>query len=135
MKRISLVFMAALSIAVFGCKKKGDDCDVAIQRSMELSKADMQKMPGVDDKMLDKMKDVGLARCREDKWSAEALKCMTDAKTEKDSQACYGKLSGEQQAKMNNAAMELMKPPAGVGSAAPPAGSAAGSAGSVTPPG
>lgn len=62
---------------------------------------------------------------------------MNDAKTMADAQTCYGKLSKEQQDKMNKAAMELAMPAGGgepgsaaagidVGSAA--AGSDAGSA-------
>src|SRR5437660_11231267 len=57
MKKLSFVFVAALSIAAFGCKKKGGDCAKALDNSMELSKADMAKMPGWDDKMMQKMKD------------------------------------------------------------------------------
>jgi hypothetical protein len=135
MKQLSIVFV--LSIAAFGCKKGGADCDKAIAHSMELSKADMAKMPGVDDKMLQKMKDLGLDHCKADKWSEEVLKCMADAKTETDSQACYGKLTPEQSQKMNKAAMELMTPPAApAGSAAadPAAAGSAGSAGSAAAP-
>ena len=140
MKNISLVFVAALSLAVVGCKKKGGDCEKAIDHSMELSKADMQKTPGMD---MQKMRDIAVQHCKADKWPDEALKCMTDAKTETDAQACYGKLTHEQQESMNKAAAEAMKgaaPPAGsdMGSAgaggAPPAGSDTGSAGAGSAP-
>ncbi len=132
MKNISLVLVAVLSIAAVGCKKKGAgggaDCAQAINHSMELSKAEMQKM-GADDAMVKKMVDVGIQRCTEDKWSDAALKCMVDAKAMSDAQACYGKLTEEQREKMNKAAMELATPPAGAGSAegSAAAGSAAGS--------
>ena len=144
MKKLSFVLVAVLSLAAFGCKKKGGggDCASAVHHSMDLSKADMQKM-GTDDKMMQKMVDVGITRCKEDKWSADALKCMTDAQTMNDAQGCYGKLTPEQQSKMNKAAMELMAPPSDTGSAAPPpagsdsgsaaAGSAAPAAGSAAP--
>jgi hypothetical protein len=139
MQKLSLVFVAALSLAAFGCKKKGGgaDCDKALDRSMELSKAELSKMPGVDDKMLGKMRDVGVTHCKDDKWSDDVRNCMVNAKTMADSQGCYGKLSQEQQDKMNKAAMELAAPPAPTGSAevdtgsaavAPDTGSAAGSA-------
>ena len=59
---------------------------------MAVSKADMAKTPGYDEKMLDKMRDLGVSHCNEDKWPAEATKCMTDAKTTADAQACYGKI-------------------------------------------
>src|SRR5262245_58875809 len=141
MKSISFVLVAALSLAAVGCKKKGTsggaDCAQVINHSMELSKAEMQKM-GTDDAMMKKMVDVGIRHCTEDKWPDAALKCMADAKTMSDAQACYGQLSQEQRDKMNKAAMELATPPAGsahaegsaaVGSAAgSDTGSAAGSA-------
>ena len=48
MKNISFVLVAAFSLAAVGCKKKGTgggaDCAQAINHSMELSKAEMQKM-------------------------------------------------------------------------------------------
>jgi hypothetical protein len=127
MNKTSLVFAALLSLAAFGCKGGGSDCTKAIDHSMELSKAAMEKS-GIDSKVLVKMKDVGLAHCKDDKWSDEVTKCMTDAKTEKDSGACYAKLSPEQQEKMNKAAMELMTADA-VHAPAP-----AGSAAAATPP-
>jgi hypothetical protein len=132
MKKLSFVLVAVLSLAAFGCKKKGGggDCASAVHHSMDLSKADMQKM-GTDDKMMQKMVDVGIQHCKDDKWSADAIKCMNDAQTMNDSQACYTKLTAEQQSKMNKAAMELMAPPADMGSATPTeTGSAAPAAGS-----
>jgi len=137
MKNISILFVAALSFAAVGCKKKGGgaDCTKAINNSMAVSKADMAKMPGMDDKMMQKMTDVGIQHCKDDKWPDDAVKCMSDAKTEADAQSCYGKLSKEQQDKMNKAAMELATPPAGAaagsaaeGGAAAPTGSDTGSA-------
>jgi len=134
MKKILFVLLALAA----GCKKKGGDCTAAIDHSMELSKADMSKMPGMDDKMMGKLKDVAVSHCKDDKWPAEALKCMTDAKTESDAQACYGKLSQDQQQKMNQAMMDAMKSampaapppaaPAGSDTGSAPAGSDTGSA-------
>jgi hypothetical protein len=43
---------------------------------------------------------------------------MSEAKAEADSQACYGKLTREQQEKMNNAMMEIVKSMAAVSGAA-----------------
>jgi len=136
MKKILFVLLALAAAA--GCKKKGGDCTAAIDHSMELSKADMSKMPGMDDKMMAKLKDVAVSHCKDDKWPAEALKCMTDAKTESDAQACYGKLSQDQQQKMNQAMMDAMKsampaapppaPPAGSDTGSAPAGSDTGAA-------
>ena len=121
MKNLSLVLVAALSFAAIGCKKKaapgGGDCATAVHHSMDLSKAEMAKM-GTDDKMMAKMVDIGIQRCKDDKWSNEALKCMTDAMTMNDAQACYSKLTPEQQKKMNEAAMALSTPPTEPGSGA-----------------
>lgn len=154
MKKI--LFMAALTFVAVGCKKKnnagegagsasaavpaatGGTCQQAIDNSMALSKDDMAKMPNFTPELADKMKALGVTRCEGDKWSPEAIKCMVDAKTMADSQACYDKLTQDQRDKMQKAAMELMAPPAagsdmGSGSAAP-AGSADGS-GSAAPAG
>ena len=125
MKKFSIVFVAALSLGAFGCKKKGADCDKAIANSMEVSKADMAKMPGVDDAMMQKMKDLGVQHCKDDKWPDDALKCMTDAKTQSEAQGCYGKMTPEQQDKMTKAMMAMMTPPGGGMGSAPAAGSAA----------
>ena len=132
MQSIRIAFVIALSVAAFGCKKKAastGDCATAINHSMELSKAEMKEM-GTDDKMMQRMADLGIQHCKDDKWSPDVIKCMVDAKTMADSQACYGKLTNEQQEKMNKAAMELAAPAAAAGSAAAEgaAGSAAGSA-------
>ena len=96
MHKLSLLFVAAVALA--GCKKKdaagGADCDKAIDHSMELSKAEMSKMPGVDDKMLAKMRDLGVTRCKEDGWPDEARKCMVDAKTMADARRVAAGASG-----------------------------------------
>jgi hypothetical protein len=129
MKKFSIVFVAALALGGVGCKS-GSDCKAAIAHSMEFAKADMAKR-GADDKMIEKLKALGVQHCTDDKWSADVLKCMTDAKTEMEAQACYGKMPVEQQKKMNDAMMQAMTPPAGAGTpvagsaAAAPAGSAA----------
>ena len=60
MKTISFVFVVALAFAAFGCKKQGVDCAKAIDNSMAVSKATMEKMPGMDAKTMDKMKDLGV---------------------------------------------------------------------------
>src|SRR5436190_22353623 len=97
MNNVSLVFFAALAFAAIGCKKKGGaapgpDCGAAISRSMELSKEDMKKV-GADDTMMQKMVELGIQRCKEDKWPADAIKCMVDAQTMGGAQKCYEKLT------------------------------------------
>ncbi len=120
MKQISIVF----AMVALGCGPKGGatptatsgpDCEQAITNGLELSKA---AMPDVDDKMRAKMHDLGVKNCQDDKWSADAVKCMVDAKSQADAQGCYGKLTPDQQAKMNKSAQDL----------APSGGSGAGGA-------
>jgi hypothetical protein len=81
-------------VVMLGCSSnKGADCEKAIDHSMELSKTPT------------KMRDIAVQRCKEDNWSDDALACMAAANSETDAQACYGKLTPEQQDKMNKAAM------------------------------
>jgi hypothetical protein len=131
MKYVSFAFIAALAFSTIGCKKKGapaNDCAAAINHSMDLSKAELQKM-GADDKAIQQMVDLGIQHCKDDKWSADAIKCMVDAKTMDDAQACYGKLSTDQQNKMNSAVQANAT--AGSGGAEAGSGSAAMGSGSA----
>lgn len=86
-----------LAILAAGCSKKGADCDAALSHSITFS--------GMEGAMADKMKAVGIQHCKDDHWPEAALTCMVEAKTQDEAQACYGKLSAEQQDKMNKAAM------------------------------
>src|SRR5580698_816808 len=104
MTKLPFVLAIALSLAP-GCKKKGADCAAAVNHSLELAGDDMKKMAGTDEKMMGTLKDLGIQHCKDDKWPDEVMACMTDAKTEADAQACYGKLTKEQQDKMNSAMM------------------------------
>ncbi len=158
MKKLSVVFVAALSLAAFGCKKKdadsgsgsgnaagssssasgggGGDCSAAIANSMAVSKADMAKAPGIDDTVLAKMHDLAVKHCTDDKWPDDAIKCMVGAKTQVEAQGCYGKLTPEQQDKMSKALIHLMTPPADAAGSgtAPAAAPDSGSAGSAAAP-
>src|ERR1051326_7562920 len=98
MKKISIAFVAALSLVAFtGCKKKGGggDCastvNSAVDRMMDQQMKEGMKEAGdkmtpemkkqADDMaaaMKPKMKTAMTAACTEDKWSADALKCMDD---------------------------------------------------------
>jgi hypothetical protein len=140
MKKLSIVVVLAL--AAVACGKKdapaaapvaaGPDCGKAIANSLEVSRATMTKL-GVDAKTLDKMRDLGVQHCKDDKWPADAIQCMADAKTEANAQGCYGKMAPEMVEKMNKAAMEMMTASAAAGN---PGGSpAAGSGSSAGAPG
>jgi hypothetical protein len=108
MQKLTIMFAGVLALSAFGCGK-GSACDKAIAHSMELSKGDMAKMPGVDEKMMTKLRDIGVDHCKNDKWPDEAISCMNDAKAEADATACYGKLSADQREKMQKAAMAAMQ--------------------------
>ncbi len=134
------IIVACLFLAAAGCKKKeatvaGPSCAQAVSHSMALSKDEMKKL-GTDDALMQKLVDLGVKRCTEDKWSPEAIKCMVDAKAMADAQSCYGKLTNEQQAAMNNAAIELAMPSHEAATGSSGSGSAGGSgdaAGSAGP--
>jgi hypothetical protein len=133
MKKISIAFVAALSLAAFGgCKKdKGGggggggggaaDCSAvpaAIDRMMAEAKNDprMKDMPPEAKKMAEemaakmapKMKEAMLSSCNEDKWSADALKCIAAGKTQADMEKCQGMLTPEQKSKVEKKIMEAM---------------------------
>ena len=120
MMKLSILLLAG-SFALAGCGKKADstpsttpppattsaaaggDCDKAISHSLDLSKEDLAKN-GADAAAMTKMHDLGVQHCKDDKWSDDVVGCMVAAKTEADAQTCYGKLTPEQQQKMNSSA-------------------------------
>ena len=126
MNKITIAFLAAVSLASFGCKKKGGGAGEA-----------MAKMGEFKDKMC-ACKDKGCADKVQDdmnKWSAENAKNAGD-KPEKPDEATMKKMTevgqayGECMAKAMSGGGDM----AGSGSAAPAAGSADGSAaGSAAP--
>ena len=153
MKKLSIAFIATLSIVAFaGCKKKGGggDCDStvnsAVDRMMDQQMKEGMKEGGdkmtpemkkmaedMANQMKPKMKAAMSKSCKDDKWSADALKCMDDAKTMDEMEKCESKLTPDQKKNMDKAMNDAMgmgsmdKPSGGdmAGSAAAPAGSAA----------
>jgi hypothetical protein len=130
MKKISIAFVAALSLAAFGCKKDGgggggggaSDCSAlpaAIDRMMAEMKNDprMKDMPPeakkmqeeLAGKMAPKMKEIMVSSCNEDKWSADALKCIGGAKTQADMDKCKTTLTPEQNSKVEAKMKKLME--------------------------
>jgi hypothetical protein len=126
MKKISIAFVATLSLLAFaGCKKKGGggDCESTVNSAVDRM-MDQQMKEGMKDKdmspemkkmaedmvktMGPKMKAAMTKSCKDDKWSAEALKCIDDAKTEKDFDGCEAKFTPEQKKNMEKAMSEAM---------------------------
>ena len=152
MKKLSIAFIATLSIVAFsGCKKKGGgDCDStvnsAVDRMMDQQMKEGMKEGGdkmtpemkkmaedMANQMKPKMKAAMSKSCKDDKWSSDALKCMDDAKTMDEMEKCESKLTPDQKKNMDKAMNDAMgmgsmdKPSGGdmAGSAAAPAGAAA----------
>jgi len=136
MKKISIAFVATLSLVAFtGCKKKGADCGAAMDHAAEVAKTDPNMK--MDAATMDKMKAVSVAHCKDDKWEADVVKCFSDAKDPAGLDACTKKLKPEQTEKFTKAMMEAATP-AGAGdhmgsAAGSDTGSAAGSGGSAAP--
>jgi hypothetical protein len=131
MKNLSIAFVSLLSLTAFaGCKKGGgSDCAGTVGGMVDRMMADSmkdEKMPPEMKKqaeemmkaMVPKLKDVMTKRCTEDKWSADALKCMADAKNEGDAKKCDAMLTPEQNKAMEKASAEAM----GMGGGDKPAG-------------
>ncbi|MBA3393732.1 MAG: hypothetical protein H0T89_13880 [Deltaproteobacteria bacterium] len=132
----SALVVVLLLAAASGCKKKpgGGDCAASLDNAMTVSLPEMKKN-NVPDDAIPKMKQVSLARCTEDKWSADVLKCLAESKTSADVTGCQDKLDAKQQEawtkEMSAIDTRGPVPPDGSGSADGSAGSADGSAGSA----
>ena len=128
MKKISIAFVACLSLVAFsGCKKKGGggDCDStvnsAVDRMMDQQMKEGMKEGGdkvtpemkkmaedMANQMKPKMKAAMSKSCKDDKWSGDALKCMDDAKTMDEMEKCEAKLTPDQKKNMDKAMSEAM---------------------------
>jgi hypothetical protein len=146
MKKLSIAFVATLSLVAFaGCKKKGGggDCDSTVNSAVDRMMDQQMKEGMKDEKMTPEMKKMAedMAKsmgpkmkaamtksCKDDKWSAEALKCIDDAKTEKDFDACESKFTPEQRKNMEKAMSEAMGMGGGHDMDKPAGGDMAGSA-------
>jgi hypothetical protein len=118
MKKFSIVLASVLALsALGGCKKKGGDCAATINGMMDRMSADAMKddkakmtpeMKKMADEMMKKMSEPMIKACSDDKWSAEALKCMDDAKAEDDGKKCEKMLTPEQSKHMEKVMSEAM---------------------------
>jgi hypothetical protein len=161
MKKLSIAFIATLSIVAFaGCKKKGGggDCastvNSAVDRMMDQQMKEGMKEGGdkmtpemkkmaedMANQMKPKMKAAMTKSCTDDKWTGDALKCMDDAKTMDEMEKCEAKLTPDQKKNMDKAMNDAMgmggmdKPSGGdmAGSAAPGSGAAPAAGGGDLP--
>lgn len=129
MKHISIAFVVATLLAgTTACGKKAGgsaataDCGPAVDNAIKISSADMKSV--LDDKGIAKAKDAMLNRCKEDKWTKQVGTCIASAKTGAELEQCFSMNTPDQQAKLKKEIEAIL-------SAAMPAGSDAGSAGSA----
>lgn len=126
MKKISIAFVTTLSLLAFaGCKKKGGggDCDSTVNSAVDRM-IDQQMKEGMKDEkvtpemkkmaedmanqMKPKMKAAMSKSCKDDKWSADMLKCMDDAKTMDEMEKCEKMLTPDQKKNMDKAMNDAM---------------------------
>lgn len=114
------VLLLAVSLVLAGCGgKKGADCEKAVNNLMDVTKPDLLKTMRVDDATMAKMKDVGVARCKEDKWSNDAVKCLAQASSNTDVQTCQSKMPSELVQKFSLAILSMNPAPQPTRSPAP----------------
>lgn len=110
MKKLSIAVVAVVFAATTaGCKKGGVDCEQALDNAVKVSKAEMTS-PAMEDKLA-KIRAASLQRCKEDKWSADALKCFAAAKTGAELGKCEELKTKEQREKLEKAVLDVMGPP------------------------
>lgn len=114
------LWIVATTLVATGCGKKGADCEKAVSNLMAVTKADLLKaMPGVDDATVAKMKDAGVGRCKEDKWSDDAVNCLAQASSSAAVQTCQSKMPSEVVQKFSLAILNMNPAPAPTRSPAP----------------
>jgi hypothetical protein len=72
------------------------DCTSAVHNTMTLSAEEMKVMAPQLEGKLPQMADLMLKRCNDDKWSADAIGCMTSARSSQAMQRCGAKLDATQ---------------------------------------
>jgi len=115
----------ALGLGCTGKQGSTPDCATAVDNALAMSKAELRAaFPNVN---MAKVKDASLVRCKEDSWSADALKCMAAANTSADVTRCEERTkTAEQRKKMLDAITAVV----GAGDPGTGSGSDSGSAGS-----
>jgi len=153
MKKISMLFAAAVvAVAFAGCNKGagGPSCDEVntavtnATKKMGEAKDAPPEMKKATEKMASSFGAMAAKHCKDDKWSAEAVKCVGSVKEQQDYEKCESMLSKEQQQKledemkkvmmesMGGAAGGEMPPPPPAGEPPPAGGEPAAAAGGGT---
>jgi hypothetical protein len=118
MSKIGSIFVAVLCLASFaGCSKKsGGDCTATIDGmigriDVEMKAANDKLPPEVRKagaEMMKTMSGAMIKACDEDKWSAETLKCIDDARDQAAAKQCDATLTPEQKKHVDEAVAEVM---------------------------
>ena len=109
MKQRSIVFTAVLLLATASCGKKATapaapDCAGAVDNILTVSRDDITQS-SIDSV---KLKDVLLARCKEDSWSADVTKCVIAAKMTQGLTNCQEKvMTADQKDKLAKASQDV----------------------------
>jgi hypothetical protein len=108
---LSIAAWCVCAGAAAGCKKAAD-CESAVKHVMTLDD-DVNATPEVKKEVEDMMaaaRALAVERCTKDKWSAEVLACMSEAKTSQDAEDCASKLTPEQQKALTVVATKVKEP-------------------------
>jgi hypothetical protein len=82
-------------------------CKAAVANAMTLARRELKRgAPAMLDK-LPKISELMLARCTEDRWPAEAIACMANARKPTDTEGCEQMLTPEQRERMQQAMQSL----------------------------
>lgn len=137
--RISWLF--AVALCAVGCGKKSStpkgDCTASVENAVQVSTDELKKN-NVPDSAIPNIREASIARCNQDKWSNEVLKCFADAKKPDDIKKCNEMMTKDQRDAMAKALESAMGPDPGTDQGSAGSGSAeagSGSSAATTPAG
>jgi hypothetical protein len=112
----------AIVLALAACGKDSDHaapagavvvptstCTTAATNAMTLAKHELKRAAPEMIELLPKISELTIAHCTEDRWSAEAISCMTTARKPADTEHCQELLTEDQRKRMSDA-MATVKP-------------------------
>ncbi len=117
---------ASITALGIGCGKSADPspaavvtqtpaerCKAAIDNAMERSKDEIAKANPTMAGLVPTMAAAMVKHCTEDKWSADATKCLVAAGSYAATEECQGMLTGEQLKRLNDDLMTIVTPASG----------------------
>ena len=111
-RRRALLVATALgvsAVAVLATVKvwHSSSCEVAIDHAFELLRADLERV-GVEVTAMPRLHDVAVERCRDDRWTTDAIDCLTHATSTAETQLCQSKLDADQTRRLQEAMMKVV---------------------------